>query len=310
MVTRLLLTFHPTVYFFGRDYCMALELIFLGGPVGSGGSGVKVDLNCRLLADESCGLRPSAEKDTSLSQVFKHPMDRSRLVNLATATVAPHLQPEPTRPPKTSSLTVECMITMQRDLSSAVTGADVRFTVSGQCFPAHKNILAARSPVFMAQFFGAMEERSARSVEISDMEPAMFKAMLEYMYTDAVPGFEKQPEADEELVVMAQDLLVAANRYGLDRLKAICEHRLSLSVGVATVASTLALAVQYNCSDLKARCVDFIARGSPKNLHARAGNGGVQASGGQQPLGADGASQGYAREKEKVTHLWKLNAGL
>ena len=33
-------------------------------------------------------------------------------------------------------------------------GADVTFAVSGESFAAHKSILAARSPVFRAEFFG------------------------------------------------------------------------------------------------------------------------------------------------------------
>jgi speckle-type POZ protein len=67
---------------------------------------------------------------------------------------------------------------------------------------------------------------------------------------------------------MAQHLLVAADRYGLDRLKTICEERLTLDIGIGTVASTLALAEQHNFSQLKAKCIDFISGGSSENLKA------------------------------------------
>ncbi|GJN07597.1 hypothetical protein PR202_ga25500 [Eleusine coracana subsp. coracana] len=46
--------------------------------------------------------------------------------------------------------------------------------------------------------------------------------------------------------------------YSLDRLKLICEGKLADRVTVDTVATTLALAEQHNCSQLKDKCVDFI----------------------------------------------------
>ena len=56
-------------------------------------------------------------------------------------------------------------------------------------------------------------------------------------------------------------------RYGLDRLKLICEGKLAGGISIDTVATTLALAELHNCSLLKAKYVDFIAR-SPENLDA------------------------------------------
>ena len=62
-------------------------------------------------------------------------------------------------------------------------GADVTFAVSGESFAAHKNILAARSPVFWAEFFGEMEEKTSRRVESQEMEPSVFGALLRFIYT-------------------------------------------------------------------------------------------------------------------------------
>jgi speckle-type POZ protein len=151
-------------------------------------------------------------------------------------------------------------------------GVDVTFVVSGESISAHKSILAARSPIFMAEFFGNMMERSSQCVEIQDMHPTVFKAMLHYIYTDTVPELDnndsKQPASTDDETVMAQHLLVAVDRYGLDRLKTICEERLTLDIGIGTVASTLALAEQHNFSQLKAKCIDFISGGSSENLKA------------------------------------------
>lgn len=135
------------------------------------------------------------------------------------------------------------------------TGADVTFVVAGESFAAHKAILAARSPVLMAEFFGHMRERSAPRVVIEDMEAAAFKAMLHFFYTDTVPEHDGEQES---MATMAQHLLAAADRYELDRLKVLCEGKLSGGITVDTAATTLALAEQHNCSHLKAKCIEFI----------------------------------------------------
>ncbi|KAL6603148.1 hypothetical protein ACP70R_043509 [Stipagrostis hirtigluma subsp. patula] len=141
------------------------------------------------------------------------------------------------------------------------TGADITFAVSGESFAAHKSILAARSPVFRAEFFGNMNERSSQRVQIQDMEATVFKTMLHFIYTDTAPELEGPPDV---ATTMAQHLLAAADRYGLDRLKLICEGKLLDGIDVDTAASTLALAEQHNCPHLRAKCVEFITETSER----------------------------------------------
>ncbi|CAN6193643.1 unnamed protein product [Urochloa humidicola] len=88
--------------------------------------------------------------------------------------------------------------------------------------------------------------------------------MLHFIYTDTAPELDVEPEAAS---TMAQHLLAAADRYSLDRLKLICAVKLSGGIDIDTAATTLALAEQHNCSLLKSKCVDFIAR-SPETLEA------------------------------------------
>ncbi|XP_078166013.1 BTB/POZ and MATH domain-containing protein 1-like [Carex rostrata] len=132
-------------------------------------------------------------------------------------------------------------------------GADVTFQLKENTFVAHKYVLAARSPVFRAQFFGSMLESKTDSVKIEDMKAEVFKAMLYFIYIDALPP---QEEVSFE---MAQHLLVAADRYGLERLKLICADLLRTGIDVKTAATTLVLAVQHSCLPLKDFCVDFVA---------------------------------------------------
>lgn len=137
-------------------------------------------------------------------------------------------------------------------------GSDVVFEIGEESLKAHKLILAARSPVFRAQFFGLVGDPKAARVAVEDMDPGVFKAMLQYVYTDELP------EGRE--TVLLQHLLAAADRYGLDRLKSLCEQRLCGEIAPDTVAATLALAEQHQCVQLKAACLKYAA--VPSNLGA------------------------------------------
>ncbi|KAM0912742.1 hypothetical protein ACQ4PT_012616 [Festuca glaucescens] len=100
-----------------------------------------------------------------------------------------------------------------------------------------------------------MKEKLCHSLEVDDMDAAVFKAMLHFIYTDAVPELDQGPNV---VVALAQHLLAAADRYALDRLKVICENKLSSGLTVDTAATTLAIAEQHTCLQLKASCVEFI----------------------------------------------------
>jgi speckle-type POZ protein len=73
----------------------------------------------------------------------------------------------------------------------------------------------ARSPVFSAELLGAMKEsRTQADVgQVGDMEVPVFKVLLCFLYTDSLPEMSKE---DED--AMYQHLLVAADRYDMERL--------------------------------------------------------------------------------------------
>ncbi|XP_047043128.1 BTB/POZ and MATH domain-containing protein 1-like [Lolium rigidum] len=142
-------------------------------------------------------------------------------------------------------------------------GADVVFEVGGEMLAAHRCLLAARSPVFATELFGSMSESggAAGVVRVADMEGRVFRALLRFLYTDSWPETAKEEEC-----AMAQHLLVAADRYGMERLKLLCEDNLCKSISLGTAANILALAELHNCNDLKDACIDFLI--SPGNLSA------------------------------------------
>ncbi|TVU05004.1 hypothetical protein EJB05_48151, partial [Eragrostis curvula] len=171
------------------------------------------------------------------------------------------------------SFTVACGVIVVRDdpipvppsdlainlghLLDCTVGTDVSFIVGGETFPAHRSVLAARSPVFKAELFGSMSDATMPSITLQDIQPEAFKIMLRFMYTDALLPTDN--ELGDYTAEMMQHLLAAADRYALDRLKLICAAKLWEVVSVDTVASILISAETYNIPELRSKCIDFFA---------------------------------------------------
>ncbi|GIZ05260.1 protein roadkill [Caerostris extrusa] len=126
--------------------------------------------------------------------------------------------------------------------------SDVVISANGQEFFAHKAILAARSPVFAAMFQHDMEEKKQNRVEIYDMEADVLKEMLRFIYTGRSSNLGNMPD----------DLLAAADKYALDRLKVLCEEELCQNLSIETVAEALILADLHNADQLKGHALDFV----------------------------------------------------
>ncbi|XP_030534640.1 BTB/POZ and MATH domain-containing protein 3-like [Rhodamnia argentea] len=147
-------------------------------------------------------------------------------------------------------------------------GTDIDFVVGDQIFKAHKVILAARSSVFRAQFFGPISGGDIKKLVVEGVDPSIFKAMLEYIYTDQFPdigkiaGSTSHPASTN--VVM--HLTAAADYYCLDRLRLLCESKLSKHITVDTVVNIIALADRYQLHKLKGACLEFAT--NPANLRA------------------------------------------
>jgi len=219
-----------------------LSLVFLGEPPRAAAApAVTAMLSGRITAHSSDADFFAFSEKKTVPKAFRRPLERSSTLHLG---VGRARAGDDFRSP---SLTVECTVTVFREpkprgaaaaiavpppdlprhlgeLLRSKAGADVTFAVSGETFAAHKSVLAARSPIFMAEFFGEMKEKHATHVEIIDMDAAAFGAMLHFVYTDVVPELDETPEA----AALAQHLLVAADRAGQAqgdvRVQARCWH--------------------------------------------------------------------------------------
>jgi speckle-type POZ protein len=86
------------------------------------------------------------------------------------------------------------------------------------------------------------------------MLPQVFESLLHFVYTDSLP--EMTDETEESM--MAEHLLVAADRFDLQGLKLICEEILCRDINEDTVAKILRFAVQHQCCLLRDACIEFL----------------------------------------------------
>ncbi|XP_060589968.1 speckle-type POZ protein B-like [Ruditapes philippinarum] len=129
--------------------------------------------------------------------------------------------------------------------------SDVTLCVGGREFQAHKAILAGTNKVkwFLKAIFGTeMEEKKQNRVDIADVDQDVMREMLRFIYTGKAPNLEK----------MADDLLAAADKYALDRLKVMCEEALCSSLTIENVCEILVLADLHSADQLKTHAIDFI----------------------------------------------------
>ncbi|XP_037453424.1 BTB/POZ and MATH domain-containing protein 2-like [Triticum dicoccoides] len=153
------------------------------------------------------------------------------------------------------------------DLLLSKEGADIKFEVGGKKLSAHRCVLAARSTVFKAQLYGAMNEGADAPsvVKIDGIEASVFESLLTFIYTDGMPVFEDampigfmNSDKGEKHATWLLQLLEAAERYGLQKLKLICEEKLANLICKHMVAGIIVVAERRRCRWLKEACLEFI----------------------------------------------------
>lgn len=141
--------------------------------------------------------------------------------------------------------------TLHQDLKTLLTNGpyDVTLTTAeGFSVGAHKGILGCRSPVFHAMFMHNTTEKATNKVDIPDMKKEVLQELLSFMYTDTC----------ENVDLLASELLQAADKYQLDRLKAICEESLMHTISVANACNRLMFSDLYRAKNLKEAAMDFM----------------------------------------------------
>lgn len=129
--------------------------------------------------------------------------------------------------------------------------SDVTFLVEGQPVYATRAHLATRCEHFRALFYGGMRESASSDEQIvlPDIHYPVFILLLEYIYTDQVGDISSD---------LAVHLLIVAERFLLDRLKALCEDIIRKCISIDNVVHCVMTAKAHRADGLKDICMDFI----------------------------------------------------
>ena len=127
--------------------------------------------------------------------------------------------------------------------------SDVTFLCNRKNIEAHTLIVASGSPV-LAALFQKEDNSRKRIVEIKETKSEVFEQLLRYIYTG---------EMDVEEVDVLAEIMVAADKYGVDSLKEECASRLSQNLSVENASQYLILAHVHNSSHLHQSALDFMS---------------------------------------------------
>ena len=126
---------------------------------------------------------------------------------------------------------------------------DTEVRVGESVFKVHKVILASASDVFMKMFENEMQEKKNGVVYITDVDPEVMSDLLSYVYTGSAPNVKSH----------TKELLVAADKYGMDSLVFICMKQLESDLSTETVADIVLVADRIVLGKpLKDACINFV----------------------------------------------------
>ena len=80
------------------------------------------------------------------------------------------------------------------------------------------------------------------SSQVTDVDPDVFRGMLEYVYGDCNP---------KNLDSIATRLFTAADKYDFEELKGICAKNIAANLNADNVVDALLLAVRHDLDELK-----------------------------------------------------------
>ncbi|KAE8792230.1 Speckle-type POZ protein-like protein [Hordeum vulgare] len=133
--------------------------------------------------------------------------------------------------------------------------------LEGGTIGAHYCILNARARGFLKRHIHTAMTCHHGKVQISmdgrDMPAPSVWALIQFAYTDTLPVLGGLDGAGYK--AMIRHLLIAAERYSMGRLWAICERVMCKSLDIETVAATLAMPDRHGFKKLSEACAKFMA---------------------------------------------------
>ena len=125
--------------------------------------------------------------------------------------------------------------------------SDIKFLVDGKEIHAHKSLLKIRCQHFRSMFENGWEENGQSVIEIHQFSYVVYRAFLNYLYSDEV---NLMPED-------AIGLLDLANAYCENQLKKRCENLIMQGITVENASMLYSTAIKYLAQDLEDFCFKF-----------------------------------------------------
>ncbi|XP_044001178.1 speckle-type POZ protein-like [Aphidius gifuensis] len=130
-------------------------------------------------------------------------------------------------------------------------GDIVTIKIGDDKFRIYKSLLTSNSPVFTAMFEHKETKESIENiVELKDIHSVVCKIMLNFLHTNYLPS--------ATISYFKNSLLQVADKYQLDKLKALCEEAFYEELKIDNAAETLMTADLYDAQQLKKATINFI----------------------------------------------------
>lgn len=128
--------------------------------------------------------------------------------------------------------------------------SDITIFCKNREFKVHKQILAARSPVFNKMFSNNMKEKNTNEVHIENVTAEAMEITIKFMYS----GYAEIPYDQLE------EVLDLAEQYDLQDLKQFCEVKIEHNLDIEKSVKLLIMAYKYNLPEPTRKILIFIKR--------------------------------------------------
>lgn len=127
--------------------------------------------------------------------------------------------------------------------------SDVTIVAEGKSLHLHKCMLTTFSDVFEAMFRNDMKEKNQNIVKIEDVKYEVLQELFRFIYTGEVKKLDK----------MVMELFIAAEKYHIEHLKALCEETMVDNLTKDNAIDYLNFAITNDAQHLKADAIDWLS---------------------------------------------------
>ncbi|CAL8093385.1 unnamed protein product [Orchesella dallaii] len=126
--------------------------------------------------------------------------------------------------------------------------SDITILCQSTKFPAHRIVLATRVEYFKSMLASRMKETIEGIIKIDDMDPITCKEFLRFIYQGKV----------ENLSTSVRELYTAADKYGMNDLRGLCERHLFNHLTVENALEVYDLSQMHDSPVLSRRAKEII----------------------------------------------------